>query len=186
MSNISMNMATQQMMNRGYLFNIDYAINNKYEFWVTMKDGTEKKIESKIYADTAKHSNYLLITDKKFKKGDPMREQRIYSDQTSRILRQTSDWTDTVVTIKGIATDSCWLFKVVQGKINAYSYLSETENLSTFYISAFQEGNGPVQKLTPEALEPIIKTDEKAYAAFKKKDYLSAIKKYNKSHPVNK
>ncbi|MGZ3926110.1 MAG: hypothetical protein ACXVJG_04075, partial [Mucilaginibacter sp.] len=85
--------------------------------------------------------------------------------------------------LTGIATDSCWLFKVVTGKINAYSYLSEIDMVDGFTLVGFQTGDNPnIQKLTPEALEPIIKNDEKAYKAFLKKDYYKAIEKFNKDN----
>ncbi|MDB5137815.1 MAG: hypothetical protein JWP37_4418 [Mucilaginibacter sp.] len=178
MSNMSMNMAMQNMMNHNWSYRLNYVVNEKYIFTVAFKDGSSRVIESKIYPDTTAHSNYLLMINKNVPKKDPAREQKIYPKETLKISRAD----DSGQEIIGNANDTCWLFKVMTGKINAYSYVSETEGINTFYLSAFQTGDGVVQKLTPEALEPILKSDEKAYKAFLKKDYYTAIKRYNKDN----
>ncbi|MGZ3752958.1 MAG: hypothetical protein ACXVA2_03080 [Mucilaginibacter sp.] len=179
MSNNTMNLAMQQNMRNNFTYGFNYAQNNKYKFTVKLKDGTVKEVKSKIYPDTVKHANYLLFEDKSLPKSDSNRHQKIYANQTLSISRPLFE--EKLLT--GIATDSCWLFKVVTGKINAYSYLSEIDMVDGFTLVGFQTGdNANIQKLTPEALEPIIKNDEKAYKAFLKKDYYKAIEKFNKDN----
>jgi hypothetical protein len=80
----------------------------------------------------------------------------------------------------GLAADSCWRFKVVEGKINAYSFLSETYQISTFNLSAFQVEGGVIQPFNPKELEKIIADSPKAKKAFDKKDYYKAILAFNK------
>jgi hypothetical protein len=179
MSNQTMNFAMQQNMRNNFTYGFNYATNLKYKFKVTFKDGSVKEVKSKIYPDTVKHANYLLFEDKTLPKTDSNRHQKIYAKQTLNISR--SSFNDAEIT--GIATDSCWLFKVVSGKINAYSYLSETDMVEDFTLVGFQVGDkGNIQKLVPATLEPVIKTDEKAYKAFLKKDYYRAIEKYNRDN----
>jgi len=198
MSNMSMNMAGHMSMMRMLNYmngnSANYVLNLKHDFRVVMKDGTIMNVKSKIYADTIAHSNYLLYTDKTLKKKDPGYEQKIYPSQTKEISRLKS-WGNQFITrfdkfapakdtsrVTGLAADSCWLFKVLPGKISAYSFLSEPEAVYLGNPPAMQFGNNSVEKLTPEALQAYIKDDEKAYKAFLKKDYYKAIKQFNKSH----
>ena len=174
MNKANLDMANRQMMNN-FTRGFGYAVNNAFDFKVFLKDGSVKEVKSKIYPDTANHSSYLLLVDKKYPKNDPNREQRIYAKQTSKILRYNEG-----LPVIGISADSCWLFKVLEGKINAYSFLSELNEVSDVTVIAFQYADGDIKKLTPNDLEPIIKSDEKAYRIFNKKDYYKSIKKFNK------
>lgn len=181
MSNNAMNIANmnmRMMMNMNMNHFYGYMNNQKYKFKVLMKDSTTKEVKSKIYMDTTLHKSYLTyedktITDKK------LREKRIYSNQTICITR--NDYNEDVT---GMANDSCWLFKVVSGKINAYSPLSERYDISSIYLKAYQFENGPVMKLDSASLAPIIAKSPKALKAFQKKDYYKAIDKYNSDKTV--
>ena len=198
MSNMALNMARDMhmlhMLNYMNGNNANYVLNLKHEFRVVMKDGTVLNVKSKIYADTIARANYLLYIDKTLKKNDPKYEQKIYPSQTKEISRLKS-WGNQFSTrfdkfapakdtsrVTGLAADSCWLFKVLPGKISAYSFLSEPEIVSYGNPSAMQFGNNAVEKLIPEALQAYIKDDEKAYKAFLKQDYYKAIKQFNKNH----
>lgn len=164
------------------MYSSNTVVNDTYDFKVYLKDGTVKQVKSEIYPDTAAHSNYLLLVDKSFSRKDPKREQKIYANQTLKITRMASispSENAKPVEIAGNATDSCWLFQVVHGKISAYSYLSETVYVQDFTVIAFQPENGKILSLTPELLEPLIKTDEKAYRKFMRKKYYAAILKFN-------
>jgi hypothetical protein len=172
------NMNMQRMMNMNLYRGYGYMINQKYKFKVLMKDSTVKEFKSKIHMDTTLHKSYLTYDDKTIK-DKKLREQRIYSNQTISISR-----TDYNNKIKGMANDSCWFFKVLEGKINAFSPLSETEEIDSFYLRAYQLGDGPVQKLDSASLAPIIAKSPKALKAFKKKDYYKAIDKYNSDKSV--
>lgn len=173
-----------QMMNTRYWYrNADYLENNKYKFTVTLKDGSTREVSSKIYTDTILHSSYLLFVNKKIPRGNSAREERIYPTKTLKISRVYQDFNHPEKTevLEGRATDSCWLFKAITGKITAYSFLSERFNLNTYYLSAFQFENGEIQRLDPAKLKAIIADNNKAMKAFNKKDYYTAIIRYNKS-----
>jgi hypothetical protein len=175
MTNMNMNML---MMARPWYHSLGYTINNKYTYYVTMKDSSVLEIRSKIYADTLNHKSYLIYNNTTLKHDDPNRKQKIYADQTLKINRE---WPNGIrsLDVIGIPTDSCWLFNVVKGKINIYSHLSEVEQLNNLYLRAFQTGNGPIQKIDSASLVVVIKDDPKAMKDFLKKDYFKAIRKYN-------
>lgn len=172
-SRMQMNMNMQMIMNMNMNRFYGSANNQKYKFKILMKDSTTKEVKSKIHMDTTLHKSYLTYEDKTIK-DKRLREQRIYSNQTLRITRD-----DYGTDVTGMANDSCWLFKVVSGKINAYSPLSEKYDIDSFYLRAYQLGDGPVLKMDSASLAPIFAKSPKALKAFKKKDYLKAINKYN-------
>ena len=174
-ANMNMRMMMNMNMNRIY----GYMNNQKYKFKVLMKDSTVKDVKSKIYMDTTLHKSYLTYEDKTIK-DKKLREKRIYSNQTICISRNNYN-----EDITGMANDSCWLFKVISGKINAYSPLSEKYEISSVYLRAYQIGDGPVVKLDSASLAPIVAKSSKALKAFKKKDYYKAIDKYNSDKAVS-
>lgn len=183
MSNMSMqnNMMMQHMMYNPS-FRLGYMVNPKFEFRVLMKDSSMRIFRSKILPDTATHSNYLLMVNSDLPKSDPKREQKIYPKETLKISRLDNDGTEYV----GMPNDSCWLFKIISGKITAYSIVSQTYQDDSIYLTAFSVDNGPIQKLTPDALGDILKPDERAYRAFKADDYFMAINRFNKDSKAGK
>jgi hypothetical protein len=142
-----------------------YRLNNlkggKYTFVLTMKDNSTREVKSKLYADSLANKSYVVDG-----------QQKVYCDETRAIIRRENG-----SDVAGIATDSCWLFKIVSGKINAYSFLSE--NAGPFSIAALQTQNGPIQNFNGYTLEQMINTDQKAMKAFSKRDYIKAIEKFN-------
>lgn len=161
---------------------------NEYTYLVKMKDGSKKTVKSYIYIDTTLHKSYLLFIDKSFAKSDSAhRKQKIYTDKTLSIGRiyNTLDSSENTVTVyfTGTATDSCWLFKALPGKISLYSFVSEFGNSHIFDAStivAIQYDNGPIVHLDPDELKHFIAADEKAMKFFDKKYYFDAVKRYNK------
>ncbi|MFL5772836.1 MAG: hypothetical protein ACJ75F_06750, partial [Flavisolibacter sp.] len=107
----------------GYNYKSDYLVNIKYEFVVLLRDSNQVKLKSKIYSDTVRHLNYVVFEDKSISKSDSNRKRNILPSETLSISRADRM---TGANIIGFPTDSCWLFKVVSGKINIYSFLSET------------------------------------------------------------
>lgn len=156
--------------------NSNKIANNRYDFTVILKDSTARFVNSKIHVDTALNKAYLLLVNKKLPKFDPNREERLYCDQTIRIFRVD---VNNYRKIEGFANDSCWLFKVVTGKINAYSGLSEVNTIDSRYLSAFQVDGGSVQPITRESLLKVIIENTKATIAFYDGDYLAAIRRFN-------
>ena len=99
-------------------------------------------------------------------------KHEIFPKDTKFVFRMTLEGKQLV----GIPADSCWLFKTVLGKINAYSFLAE-EGIE--HIIAIQEGSGPIVPLTKENLMPMVITDPKA-VKFAEKDKLHrAIMAFN-------
>jgi len=156
--------------------NEKYFANLRYDFTVILKDSSARLVNSKIHIDTVSNKTYLLQVNKKLSKDDPNREERLYCDQTIRIFR--IDPTD-YMKIEGFANDSCWLFKVVSGKINAYSSLPEVTKLTAGYLSAFQVDDGAVKPITRESLLEVIIDNTKATICFYDGDYLAAIRRFN-------
>ncbi|NHA07237.1 hypothetical protein G7092_25790 [Mucilaginibacter sp. HC2] len=183
--NMQFNMRMQMQMNMQMNMMMLSRSQSNYQFnyLVTMKDSSQIFVKSKIYSDTAKHKAYLIFVDKSYSKKDTNRSKKIYVSQTLSIARNLGgsgspdDW------YKGIAKDSCWMFKAISGSINAYSMLSQTDGygFDPFAIVAVQKGEGPILKLTPENLKPMVGQDADALENIQKKNYYKAIKKYNRS-----
>jgi hypothetical protein len=170
---------------------------NEYTYLVKFKDGTTKTVKSYIYIDTTLHKSYLLFVDKSVPKSDTAhRKQKIYADKTSSIGRifETTDANDSTQSVKqdffiGLATDSCWLFKVLPGKITLYSFFSEKGSSGLFdpsTVVGIQFDDGPITRLDFDVLKSFIASDEKAMKYFTKKDYYSAIEKFDKDSEKNK
>ncbi|MEO3403463.1 hypothetical protein AAFN85_06150 [Mucilaginibacter sp. CAU 1740] len=170
----------------------DITYNFKYIFTVTMADGTTREVNSKIYTDTTVHKSYLLFVDKSLPKTDSNRNQKIFPEQTKEISRnlalisgniKKADFPTPPRYYKGISKDSCWMFKVISGPISAYSFLSEEEG-NTFNPStvvSIQLNNGEIVKFSEENLKAIVGNDIDALENIQRKNYLKAIKKYNRN-----
>ena len=114
------------------------SISVMYEFNAVLKNGEQKIVKSKINLQDSVHSlSYKENGEKK----------KLLPTETTEIYRFTQGGKK----ITGIATDSCWLFKVVEGKINGYSFLSAE---SSEYLSAFQLEEGEILPLTKDNLMP--------------------------------
>lgn len=156
------NMQWQSQMNGLRMLGLqggDMTYNFKYTFTVTMADGTTKEVNSRIYTDTSAHKNYLLYVDKSLPKTDSNRNQKIFPKQTKEISRnlalisgniKKADFATPPRYYKGVAKDSCWMFKVISGPISAYSFLSEEEgnmfNPST--VISIQLNDGEIVKFS--------------------------------------
>jgi hypothetical protein len=77
------------------------------------------------------------------------------------------------------------LFKAIEGKITAYTYIAEVEiNAKYFFMfkKIMGKDNGPLLKMNKDNLEAILKEDEKALKLCNKKRYEDVIKEYNKEN----
>ena len=78
--------------------------------------------------------------------------------------------------LTSVTTDSCWLFHVVKGRINAYSPYPT----ATFGFIAIQRGGGgPILPLTKENLLPMVATNERALKLAEKNKLQKAVDVYN-------
>lgn len=149
-----------------------YVVNHVYKYQVTMKDSSVKEVKSKFYIDDKTKKSYLTYEDKNAPGSKKDRQKKIFCFETLNISRDK---------LIGTPNDSCWLFKAIQGNINVYSDVSEGYSRNRLPLRAFQIGDGPILKLDSATLDPIFKTNPKAYEAFLKKDYDKAIKKFNEN-----
>ncbi len=155
---------------------------------VTFKDNSVKEVSSLMYSDTVLHKNYILFVDKTIPKSDSAhRDQKIYSDET-RYISTITDYEANTETF-GVPTDSCWMFKVISGPINLYAksldYLIPTDDgnsreLNLYAIVGIQLNDGPIVALTDDSLKQMVGPDAAALKSVEKKNYYSALKKYNR------
>lgn len=179
------------MMRMNALRGANNVYNEKHSFIVTMLDSSKKEIYSKIYVDTVAKKMFLLYVDQSLKKTDTNRVRKIYPSQTINIARSlippgTNAVRQNVVAPRpiyyiGKPSDSCWMFKVISGPINAYSYLSEDgQEFSPSTIVGIQLNNGPIINFTEGNLKQIIGQDDvDALQIVQNGNYLRAIKRYN-------
>lgn len=179
--NLAMRQNMQSMFNRN-MFSWQNAMFNpkvlsKHTFRVTLTDNTVLTVRAKLLSDSVRHTTYLAYEDKSSKDTD--RITRIYPKQTRYIIK-----TSGAPATSEIVTDSCWYFKIAEGKINAYMASAENDDdlYYTFLLAAIQQDKEPVHKFTPALLEPMIKDDKKAYKYFLNQEYYKAIEQYNSDH----
>lgn len=145
----------------------------KYYYTVLFKDSTKITMISKI--DEHKRAFYLAIDQ-------PGMTRSIRPSETLQIARRTSNGKIMV----GMPMDSCWLFKIAEGKLDLYSVLSE-ENKPRFVV-AFQRDDGPLLPVTQETVSEAIKDDQELVEqVVDDRDKLVALLvKYNKKKSVLK
>jgi hypothetical protein len=105
-----------------------------------------------------------------FKKGK--KEFLIKPADTKEIKFTTSSG----YTYTGIPKDSCWLFKMRQGKISTYSYLPEFDPI---YLIAIQKGNGEILPYTKENVIKMVEGNEEAVKHAAKGNLDKALLIYN-------
>ncbi|MDB5022621.1 MAG: hypothetical protein JWP78_376 [Mucilaginibacter sp.] len=149
-----------------------------YYLRVFFKDSTKFFVTSFLYPDTIKHSCYIVVIDKSKSKNDPTHTQRIYPSQTVGVVMPYQDGGY----IYGKATDSCWLFRIIKGKINAYSFAPHPVDGILEPITSYQIDDDAMRNFVPADLGTIVGSDEKAYEAFKDENYELAITLYNQNH----
>jgi hypothetical protein len=146
--------------------------NNKLTFDLVLNNAETKQFKSKIYIDTIQRKTYLVAVDKSFNKDDPKREQKIYPADIKSISIARGDYEGTFE--PKLTTDSCWMFRVIDGDIKVYS--------NALAIVAIQKNDGPMQPFSLTNLQVMVQDDPKAVKFFEKKNYLKAITKYNSNH----
>jgi hypothetical protein len=156
-------------------FNFFAPANGNFQYIVTLTDGSEMTVKSKIHIDTANNKQYLLLVNKKLPKSDSNRTRKIYCNETKNITREDR-LSQSDKTIIGFANDSCWLFREIEGFITLFT------DLPGGGIVAFRVDNGPIEAFLPERLEAVLKDDEKARKKFERKNYIGAVKEYNGNH----
>ena len=157
---------------------INQEVNLKHDYHVLFKDSTKLVVSSKIYMDTLLKKSYILHTNKDARKGDENRIMKIYVDSTISITRKSYD----VGVMEGVACDSCWLFKIFDGKISVYSPFAEGSQTNSFMYMGLSIDNGPIESWAPEKILPLVKTVYRAYVRYCDKRYDECIKNYNRTY----
>lgn len=145
------------------------------EYSVLLKDSSQMRVLSKIYLDSTGHT-YLLYTTKPSANSNILIDKKLYCYSTSSITRLESREKPA---IEGKATDSCWLFKVLEGKMNIYSFVPDL-NTNIFYMKALQIGNGTIEAFNEQKLRELMTGNSGALSALNKKNFYRAILRYNK------
>lgn len=137
----------------------------KHEFKIMLKNDSLITVNSRIDIQDSVHFIKYKV------KGT---QHVIKPEDTKEIYRYSSG-----KKIMGIPTDSCWLFKADEGKINSYSYVAE-EGLA--YVVAIQDGDvGEIVPLTKDNLMYIIgDVDDKLMRLIEKHKFNKAIELFNK------
>ncbi|MFI5138503.1 MAG: hypothetical protein ACHQIM_11820 [Sphingobacteriales bacterium] len=181
--NQQMNMQMQMQMHMLGVMSTGW----EYNFLVMMRDSTKKEIKSAIYTDTTTKKHFIVLVDKKYKKTDTNRYKKIYPSQTLNltcVLKPKNDEDGTPGRyLPGKPTDTCWMFKAISGPISAYSYTIENDasRIDTSTIVGIQFNNGPIVKFNEDNLKQMVGQDDiNALEDIAKKNYLRAIKKYNR------
>lgn len=138
----------------------------KYTF--TIELNSDSTLISKTRIDVSEKQHSLQVKTDTGKK-------TVFPSDTKQIYRLTTEGK----MLTGQPADSCWLFKSVTGKINAYSHLAE-EGYS--YIIAVQDGDrAPILPLTKKNLEAMIGTPDEAriMKLIEKGKLVKALEMYN-------
>jgi hypothetical protein len=189
-----MNEANRQFQNN-MLMNTNWRDNvgQGTIYQVTFKDSTTTEVVSLMYNDTLLHKNFLLFVNKKFRRSDSVhRYQKIYTNQTLYISVIVDP--ESSKQMFGVPTDSCWMFKVIDGPLTVYAkqtyYLAAVNNpiigwpaydFDPYEIVGIQLNDGPIVKYNKENLKQMVLSDPEALAYIEKKKYYKAVKEYNNS-----
>jgi hypothetical protein len=158
------------------------TVSIRHKFKIVFMDGTDTIVYSTIHADTP--SYYLLLENKSVKKKDSARFRKVFPSQTKNIIRldKYSVSRDKYEDFEsnGMSTDSCWLFKAIDGKICAYTPLAE-DDVDDGFLRYIQKDGGPLVEINSENLQQMVDKDEKASHLAERKKYTKSINTFNKS-----
>jgi hypothetical protein len=156
------------------VFNSAYT-NYATDYFVQRKDGSGFITKSKIHVDDAGRQ-YLL-----YKEDGSKEEKRVYASETMKISYEERR---KGIRVEGMAWDSCWLFKLVEGKITLYSNFPPPMDLANETVFAIKVEDGPIEIFSPEKLRLAVQGNKAATEALDKKfwqnNYLKAAQKFNK------
>jgi hypothetical protein len=164
-NNFQMSMLHMNFYGNGKLADI------KFRFKLKMKDSAEKEVKSFLFYDSSLKQTYIQNFNKKMPREDSNRNERIYCNNIISVMAGGS------VFLPGIITDSCWLFETLSGKITVYSIYPEIYMNTS--IAAIKLTTGNIEPFDPEKLKLILTGNEKAMKRFNRKNYFSAIEKFN-------
>ena len=142
----------------------------KYQFEIVFYFDSTLNTRAKIDFSDNRHS--MKVKSGKGKK------EHLFPSGTKEIYRITSEGKR----IKGVPADSCWLFKTVEDKINAYAFLPEGQYT---YVTAIQDGDtNPIVPLTRKNLGAIVGNlaDPEVLKLIEKNKLIKALQLYNEGN----
>lgn len=125
----------------------------KYDFKVTYLNGETKLVTSSMDIDFCART--FMLNDENIESEE---ESGIYPPETQFVERVFKDGT----TMKGIATDSLWLFPVYEGNVNAYSTLPHPKVKAIEFL----EKNGLAMNVSENALYNVFADNAEATALY--------------------
>ncbi|GAB2534710.1 hypothetical protein [Rufibacter soli] len=146
-------------------------------YQIMFKDSTVKETRTQIKFDKDNRS-YIEIEDEAAEKNSPNRLKRIYPSETYSIRRKGPGG---ALSTAGLPADSCWLFKLVAGEINGYSFLPAPYEVHSGYFKFIQKGNGPLLKAETKELLPLLEGNEKALKLARKEKLYDALLTFNRA-----
>ncbi|HEY5405853.1 MAG TPA: hypothetical protein VIJ92_02150 [Ginsengibacter sp.] len=153
--------------------NYNFETGSQYhKFSVVRKTGVDTIVIGKIVKDSFNY--YLLSENKSVKKTDSSRFIKIFPNKTKSIIREDRGDHNFL----GIANDSCWLFKTIEGPINAYTDLAE-DIIEDSHLLYVQKDSGILITLNEENLDSLVLPVKRAGTLVKNKKYTKAILNYN-------
>jgi hypothetical protein len=140
----------------------------------------------KVYADfSLSDSIHAIVVYKETKRLKDTKEiiRKIYPNETKYILSLKENDTKQ----PGKPNDSCWTFLQLKGNISLYGVTPTDDPYYSIFFT--KQGSEQFYPLTEaNLLEVIDKEDEKLIHLItneKNKDYVKAVKAYNKKHPID-
>jgi dethiobiotin synthetase len=149
------------------------TVSQKHHFRIMFADGKDTVVYTKIIADSP--AEYLLLEHTTVGKKDPGRFTKVFPSQTQFISHVNVISGQDYI---GLAGDSCWLFKVIEGKINAYTAMAEI-SVDDEFLLYLQAGDGPLVPIGDPKAPDLFSGNADASNLFLGKKYSKAIKKYN-------
>lgn len=142
--------------------------NPKFDFEVMLKNDSVVRLRSRVMSENKKM--YVLLKSKKIKR-------KIFPGETKEMY----GYSLSAQRLKGIVTDSCWLFKIHTGAINCYSSLPLLDISSTIAIQRGEES--AIVALTKDNLKEMVGTEDEKTAKWLKSNKLTkVIEYYNEKH----
>jgi hypothetical protein len=136
----------------------------KLSYSIVFKDSTQILTPAKI----GEHKgNFFLYVD---------------NETMTRSIRPNETLSITYIPKKGsplvgVPTDSCWVFKLIEGPVNLYSVTPQPLDQFVIYI---QKGNdGPMMKATKGNIRKQLKNDQSVQVDINTNQFRSAVTKHN-------
>lgn len=135
-----------------------------YNLWLRPLGANSYQTTSRIYTDEGRH--HVDGRDAK------NRRISVFPNETESLISITPSGKRIV----GMPAGDQWVFKVVEGRINAYFYLPDEEPK---YVTLLQKDNGPMLEFTPATLIEMVEDDPDAVKLIDDGKYVDAIILFN-------